>query len=114
MLVSEGYLPSDTDRNDFLFYFGGSEESKIAGKPLAPPKNKLKWTGNSTKIFALFLDSLGVDETWKTASEVFESVNIGSLKTSISVYKKKKREYRSEDADMIRNTELELSRIIFQ
>ena len=114
VLVSGGYLPVDTNRNDFLYYFGGSDESEKAGEPLTPPEKKLKWTGKSQKIFGLFLDSLGVDETWKTASEVFDSVNVGSLKTAISTYKKKKKVHRSEDAEMIRSTEQELSGIIFK
>ncbi len=113
VLVAGGYLSPSTNREAFLYYFGGSKEAEENGSPLPIPTEKLVWTGKSSKILALFLESLGVDGTWKTASQVFKGINTESMKSQCSTYKKKKREKRTDDLEMIRNTERELEKITF-
>ena len=109
-LVEGGYLARQTNRDAFLYYFGGSKESEDTGSPLSIPRDKLVWIGKN-KILALFIDSLGIEEPWKTASHVFKDINIGALKSACSSYKKQKRIKRAEDLEMIRSTEAEIKSI---
>lgn len=110
-LVNGGFLDGRTKKNDFLYYFGGYEESITCQKPLLIPTRKLIWTGEK-RILAIFLGRLGVDNTWKIAAQIFEGVNVSSLKTACSVYKAQKEDGSDKYDEIIRQTEQKMKAIL--
>lgn len=110
-LVNGGFLDGHSNKNDFLYYFGGYEESIACKKPLSIPTRKLIWKGEK-RILAIFLGRLGVDNTWKIAGQIFDGVNVSSLKTACSVYKSQKDDGSDKFDEIIRQTEQKMKAIL--